>query len=448
MSFASSLRFSVKQVGRFSRVSNNYQHIRFASTTSQHQTRGFNGFFSGALLIGVIGGVSGGYYMTSRQADCAPKQPKMTQIEVHDPDHPIIEDTPHPTTQFQVPQDFHEKFARDIMPEHTRVVDVDKMTVISDSKQFMSFAPNVPPPVTRDYPARLIVDMQSTVVTSKISPLEDYQFWTFNNGVPGPFIRCRVGDVLEVRHNNIDLNGIGHNIDFHGVIGPGGGASVTYAEVDETKAGIFRMLSPGLFIYHCAAAPVPAHIANGMYGLLLVEPKDPLPPVDKEFYVMQSEFYTEPGSDPENPKLLDFSYQAGMNEIPTHVVFNGREGALTDSPLMAKQGDRIRLYVGNAGPNLISSFHIIGSIFYRVYREGDLYSPPARFVQTTAIPAGGASVIDINAIVPGNFTIVDHSIFRLDKGAVGFLKVTGAPRKDIYDSKDFPNPCPGCKLHN
>lgn len=260
-------------------------------------------------------------------------------------------------------------------------------------------------------------------------------------------IRCRVGDVLEVHFKNLDVNGIGHNVDFHAATGPGGGAAVTYAEQNETKTAWFKMLSPGLFVYHCAAAPVPVHVAHGMYGLVMVEPEDGMPPADKEYYVMQSEFYTEPGS-AEDGRQVQFSYQRGLDENPSHVCFNGRAGALTEAPLTAKQGDKVRLYVGNGGPNLVSSFHVIGTIFDRVYREGDMTSAPARGLQTTIIPAGGSAVVEFDAIVPGNFTIVDHSIFRIEKGAIGFIKVLGPePRKDIYSSLAHPNPCPNCKLH-
>ena len=328
--------------------------------------------------------------------------------------------------------------------EHQKVIPIESLPEITDESQFLSFAPNVPPPVTRRHPARLIVKMQSIVKTAPLSPTEEYEFWTFNSAVPGPLIRCRVGDVLEVHHTNLDINGIGHNVDFHAATGPGGGAPVTYAEQDETKVGWFKMLQPGLYIYHCAAAPVAVHIANGMYGLVLVEPEDGIPPVDKEYYVMQSEFYTEQS----NGRKVDFSYQRGLDENPSHVVFNGRVGALTDAPLVARQGERVRMYVGNAGPNLSSSFHIIGCLFDRVYREGDMTCAPGRGLQTTLIPAGGASVVEFDAIVPGNFTIVDHSIFRIEKGAVGFFKVLGSdPRKDVYCGRDHPNPCPNCKLH-
>lgn len=194
---------------------------------------------------------------------------------------------------------------------------------------------------------------------------------------------------------------------------------------------------------------MPIHIANGMYGLIYVEPEEGLPPVDREYCVMQSEFYAEalPGGNPDEPAVT--SYQRGLNESPTSVVFNGREGALTEKPLVCRAGETVRLFVGNAGPNLISSFHVIGTIFDKVWREGDVISPPGRSIQTTLIPAGGSAVIDIQTSVPGSFTMVDHSIFRLDLGAVGFLKVIGQdPRHDIYSASEPLAWCPGCKLHN
>lgn len=310
-------------------------------------------------------------------------------------------------------------------------------------------APNVPPPITRKHPVRMLVDLESTVVTSNVSKTKKYEYWTFNDGVPGPFIRCRSGDVIEVRHHNKDSNGIAHNIDFHAVIGPGGGAPATFAESDQTKIGIFKMTYPGLYIYHCAAEPVASHIANGMYGLILVEPEEGLPHADVEYYVMQSEIYAEePGSTADDPNLLEYSFVNGLREDPMYVVFNGREGSLTEKPLMAKQGQRVRLFVGNAGPNLISSFHVIGTIFDTVYLHGGLMSPPMRGIQTTLIPAGGSAIVEIDTSVPGNYTLVDHSIFRIEKGAVGFLKVTGNNKhEDIYRSQGMPTNCPNCKLH-
>lgn len=318
----------------------------------------------------------------------------------------------------------------------------DKLLV---EEAVLTTCPQVPPAITRKHPVKLIVKLNTTVEQLRISPTKTTEMWTFNGSVPGPFIRARVGDSMEVQYTNNDCNGIGHNIDFHAVTGPGGGAPALYAEQGETKIGTFRLLQPGLFIYHCAAGPVPVHVARGMYGLLLVEPADGLPKVDREFAVVQSEIYGDPSKD---GKTLEFSYEKGVDENATMVVFNGREGALTENPLTCKVGERVRLFVGNGGPSLTSAFHVIGSVFDRVYREGDLITPPARGLQIAMVPPGGSSVVEFDAIVPGNYSLVDHAIYRIEKGCIGFLKVLGEPRQDVYRSSDTPTQCPGCKLHN
>lgn len=310
----------------------------------------------------------------------------------------------------------------------------------------LTFAPYVPSPITRTTPALVQANLTATVDTQSLDPDYQYTFWGFNNHVPGPFIRTRVGDVLEVHLTNHDTSGMEHNIDFHAVTGPGGGAPLLTAPPGKTKVARFKLLHPGLYIYHCAAPPIPMHIANGMYGLLLVEPARRLPKVDKEFYILQSEFYTE---EPQpNSNKLEFSYTDGLHEQPHYVVFNGRVGAMIDKQaLQVKTGERVRLYFGNAGPNLVSSFHVIGTVLSSVYREGDLLSPPAQNIQTTLVPAGGATVVDFEAIVPGNYTMVDHSIFRIQKGAIGFIHATGAARPDLYYSEEPAAPCKACKVH-
>ncbi|MDP3723599.1 MAG: copper-containing nitrite reductase [Candidatus Omnitrophota bacterium] len=310
----------------------------------------------------------------------------------------------------------------------------------------LTFAPEVPPPIARRKPAIVRVHLDSGVKVMEMTSGANYQFWTFNGHVPGPFIRARVGDTLEVRVTNSDASGMPHNVDFHSVTGPGGGATVTTVVQGEERVAWFKLLHPGLFVYHCAAPPVMDHIANGMYGLILVEPKRGLPDVEREFYVLQSEFYVKDA--PEGAEGLEFSHEQGLAEHPRFVVFNGRKGALIgDGALKAKTGERVRIYFGNVGPNLISSFHVIGEIFDRVYREGDLVSSPGRSIQTTLVPAGGATVVEFGLEVPGTYTLVDHAIFRIEKGAVGYLYVEGAPRHDIYISQDEVTTCPGCLVH-
>ena len=310
----------------------------------------------------------------------------------------------------------------------------------------LTFAPNVPPPIARRKPAVVRVQLDAGRKVMEVSAGVSYTFWTFNDHVPGPFIRARVGDTLEVHVTSSDDSGMPHNVDFHAVTGPGGGATVTTVTQGEERVAWFKLLHPGLFIYHCAAPPVMDHIANGMYGVILVEPAHGLPKVDREFYVLQSEFYAKEPSD--GAMLLEFSHEEGLKEHPRFVVFNGRTGSLMgEHVLKATTGDRVRIYFGNAGPNLISSFHVIGEIFDNVYREADLLSPPGRSIQTTLVPAGGATIVEFGVEVPGDFTLVDHAIFRVEKGAVGFLKVEGQPRHDLYVSQEDAAACKGCLVH-
>lgn len=316
----------------------------------------------------------------------------------------------------------------------------------------LTTAPAVPPSITRDHPVLLQVPLTTSKKVERLTSQNKYEKWTFNGSVPGPLIRARQGDVVELSLTNRDESGNPHNIDCHAFLGPGGGAALTTAEEGETKTARFRLLYPGLFVYHCAAAPVPVHIANGMYGLLYVQPADgDLPPVDREYYVMQSEFYHEPpevGDDGRPSPEVEFSYPNGLHEEPGVVVFNGSEGAVTrEKPLKSRVNESVRIFFGNAGPNLTSSFHVIGSVFQKAYRDGDVLSPPGQFVSTVSVPPGGSTIVDMKMLVPGTYTLVDHAIFRLEKGAVGYLNVAGPPRPDIYQSSEPPAPCVGCKLH-
>jgi nitrite reductase (NO-forming) len=299
----------------------------------------------------------------------------------------------------------------------------------------LTSAPEVPPPITRRDPARVVVHLEIREVTLPISDGVDYTFWTFGGHVPGKFIRVRQGDTVEFHLQNHPDNKMPHNIDLHAVTGPGGGAASTFTAPGHESQFTFRALNPGLYIYHCATAPVGMHIANGMYGLILVEPLKGLPKVDREFYVMQGDFYTvgsyrEKGAQP-------FDMQKAIDEKPTYVLFNGSEGALVgDNALKAKVGERIRIFVGNGGPNLVSSFHVIGEIFDKVYTEGG--SHQQENVQTTLIPAGGSAIVEFKVEVPGTYVIVDHSIFRtFNKGALGMLKVEGPEDKLVYSGKEI-----------
>jgi|GEM_PF-16049 len=294
--------------------------------------------------------------------------------------------------------------------------------------------PFVPPAPDRDYPAKVIVHLEVLELVKPISDGVDYTFWTFGGTVPGSFVRVRQGDTVEFHLNNHPDNKMPHNIDLHAVTGPGGGAASSFTAPGHSSRFTFKALNPGLFIYHCATAPVGMHIANGMYGLIMVDPPEGLPKVDREFYVGQGDFYTT-GKYREKG-LQPFDMQKAIDENATYVLFNGAENALVgDNALQAKVGETVRIFFGNGGPNLVSSFHLIGEIFDRVHIEGG--SRIQENVQTTLVPSGGSVIVDFHLEVPGTYVLVDHSIFRaFNKGALGLLVVEGEPNLAVYSGKE------------
>jgi len=289
-------------------------------------------------------------------------------------------------------------------------------------------APNVPKPLNRSGGKTVILNLEAKEFIGDIAEGKKYKFWSFGGSVPGPMARVRVGDTVQFHLSNPKSNTQPHNIDIHAVNGPGGGAAVNTVAPGESKVFSFKTLNPGLYIYHCAAGAIVDHISNGMYGLFLVEPAGGLSKVDKEFYVFQSEFFTDG-----DKGVTGFDINKGLAEHPDHVVFNGRNGALMgDNVLKAKVGENIRIYFGNIGPNGVSSFHIIGEIFDKVYSEGSLGGTVNRNVQTTLVPSAGATIVEFKLDVPGTYTLVDHSIFRVAKGAIGQLVAEGAANPAVF----------------
>jgi len=426
-----------------------------------------------AFVLGLSTSVALGMFLYWR------RQSSVRRIWAQDSAPAAVDPTPAPTSEKPVPPyEFAEKPFPVVTPEpmstrrsisfvpaqagetaHSRpeIYEIpegesSEISKFPKEEAILTSAPHVPPSITRDYSVLLQVPLTATTKVVQLTSPYKYEQWTFNDTVPGPFIRARVGDVVELALTNRDRTGNPHNVDCHAFTGPGGGAALTTAEENETKTARFKLLYPGLFLYHCAAAPVPVHIANGMYGLIYVQPTEgDLPSVDREYYVMQSEFYHEPPEELEDGRrssMVEFSYPNALREEPDVVVFNGSESALTrDRPLKAHTDETIRIYFGNAGPNLTSSFHVLGSNFRNVYRDGDVVNPPASSIQTVSVPPGAATIVNMKMVVPGTYTLIDHAIFRLDKGAVGYLNVSGKPRPDIYQSAEPPAPCVGCKLH-
>lgn len=339
-------------------------------------------------------------------ANSAPKTPVVTAVA---PVAPVLDSSIDPTRQPDQP------------------VQGQEDAVLTD-------APNVPPPITRQHPTKVIVKLEVVELVKRMADGVDYTFWTFGGSVPGKFIRIRQNDEVEFHLMNRPDSKMPHNIDLHAVTGPGGGAAASFTAPGHESVFSFKALNPGLYVYHCATAPVGMHIANGMYGLIFVEPIGGMPKVDKEYYVMQSEFYTkgpygEAGVQP-------FSMEKALAENADYVVFNGSVGAMAgDNAVTAKVGEKVRLFVGNGGPNLTSSFHVIGEIFDNVYLEGGV-KPAQHQVQTTMIPAGGSTIVEFGLNVPGTYILVDHSIFRaFNKGALGMIKVSGEENKIVYSGK-------------
>ena len=288
---------------------------------------------------------------------------------------------------------------------------------------------DVPPPITRTEPTTVQVTLTVQEVVSELADGTSYSFWTFDGTVPGPMIRVMEGDTVELTLVNPDTNAVGHNIDLHAVNGPGGGAGVTNVLPGESKTFSFKALNPGLYIYHCAYAPPWHHIAQGMYGGILVEPAGGLPKVDHEFYVVQGEWYT---SAPFGTKgHMDFDNAKAMAEQPEYFTFNGNVSALTEMmPLEAKVGDTVRVFFGDGGPNVGSNFHIIGEIFDRVYTGA-----PETYIaneETWYVPPGSFAAFEFTLNEPGTYLLVDHALFRVARGAAGYLIVSGEHDESIY----------------
>jgi nitrite reductase (NO-forming) len=287
----------------------------------------------------------------------------------------------------------------------------------------------VAPPLPHRPPTLVHVTLTAKEVVGYLADGVPYRFWTFNGSVPGPMIRVRQGDTVEVTLKNALDSTVSHSIDFHAATGPDAGGDATQVAPGQSATFRFKALNPGVYLYHCMTMPVAEHIANGMYGLVVVEPPGGLPPVDREFYVVEGEFYLQGLH--QSHTMPSFSKDKLLAEQPDYVVFNGSVGALQGAHgLTAHVGDRVRIFYGMAGPNLASSLHIIGVIFDRVYQEGA--TEPAHNVGVTLVPAGGTTMVEFTMRAPGHYTLVDHSFARVLKGAIGSLTVSGPSQPSVF----------------
>jgi nitrite reductase (NO-forming) len=292
---------------------------------------------------------------------------------------------------------------------------------------------DIPASVGSRGPEHVRIDLETMEVSGMLADGTTYTYWTFNGLVPGPFIRVRVGDTVEVHLKNSITSANAHSVDFHAVTGPGGGAVATQTKPGEETMFTFQALNVGLFVYHCATPMVADHISNGMYGMILVEPEGGLPPVDREFYVMQGELYTTQPFGTAGQLTRDTDKL--LNEDPEYFVFNGASMGLTSDAhsLKAQVGETVRIFFGVGGPNFTSSFHVIGEIFDRVYEQASLTSNPLTDVQTTTVPPGGATMVEFKLEVPGRYILVDHALARLQRGLAAYLVVEGPDNKDVFD---------------
>lgn len=271
--------------------------------------------------------------------------------------------------------------------------------------------PPVEPIIERDG-NEVRIEMTAQVTNVEISEGVTYNAWTFNGTVPGPVIRVKEGDTLRFTLKNLDPK-VPHSMDFHAVHAA---PDKKFADVmpDEQGTFVYPANTPGVFMYHCGTDPVLAHIANGMYGVIIVEPKDGYPTddqIDREYVIVQSEWYAE------------HDFDAFLNEEPEYVVFNGDDFTLKQNPFLANVGDKVRFYVLNAGPNETSSFHIVGTVMDRVYVDGNpknvLYG-----MQTVQLPASGGAIVEATVTEEGEYPIVTHRFNHATKGAVAILRVT------------------------
>jgi len=288
----------------------------------------------------------------------------------------------------------------------------------------------VPKPIGKRAPQTVKYRIDTVELVGKLDDGTTFTYWTFDKKVPGPMLRVKKGDTVELTLANAKDSKMVHSIDLHAVTGPGGGAAYLQVAPGAEKTISFRALNAGLYVYHCATPSVAEHISAGMYGMILVEPEAGLAPVDREFYVMQGDIYTKHKHGTKGHQPFDHDKMA--DELPDYYVFNGAVGALTKEHKMhARVGETVRVYFGVGGPNKISSFHVIGEIFDRVYTEAST-SAPRENVQTTTVPPGGAAIVELKLEYPGNYVLVDHALSRVTKGAAAVLNVTGEKNPGVY----------------
>lgn len=293
----------------------------------------------------------------------------------------------------------------------------------------------LPGPVDWTEPKRHQITLETVEVVAEIEPGVTFDYMTFGGQIPGPMIRIRQGDTVEFTLKSASGNIMPHNIDFHAVYGTGGGAEATLVVAGQTNGMVFRAMYPGAFIYHCAVPTLDHHISSGMFGMIVVEPWEGLPPVDHEFYLGQHEVYTDQPAGMQGHHYFDF--QAMQREDPTYVLLNGEKHALTPGrrgAMKVKVGETARIFFVCGGPNLTSNFHPVGNVWTKAWREGSIVNNPERYVQTVAVPPGSCLIVEAEFPVPGEVSLVDHALSRVvSKGMLGIIEIEGEAQPDIFN---------------
>jgi nitrite reductase (NO-forming) len=291
---------------------------------------------------------------------------------------------------------------------------VASLAVATTSAAPHALVPAELPPVAPGAVFRTTITAEESVIS--IAPDVSYKAWTFNGTAPGPVIHVRQGQRVEITFRN--NTSMPHSLDLHaarvradvafGDVVPGGSRTISFVANDA-----------GAWLYHCVTAPALMHIANGMYGALIVDPAKPLPKAAHEYALVASEWYLN-GAGRDAPASIDWNKAMAMQ--PDIATFNGYANQYADHPLRVQPHERLRFYVLNAGPNLVLPFHLVGGIFDRAYRDGDM-THWLTGVQTTDVPSGGAAAFDAHFDTPGVFGFVNHSFASVDKGQIGAIDV-------------------------
>lgn len=311
----------------------------------------------------------------------------------------------------------------------------------TDADQVAADPEALPDPVDWTSPKHHEVTLETKEVTVEVEDGVTFDYMTFDGQIPGPMIRVRQGDTVAITVESDPDNNMPHNVDLHSVYGTGGGAVATTVAPGDSNSMKFKANYPGAFIYHCAVPNLDMHISAGMFGMILVEPKDGLPEVDKELYLGQHELYTD--KEVGTKGHHNFDMESMKNEQPTYVLLNGEKYAYAAAgrgPVEVNQGDRVRVFLVVGGPNVSSNFHPIGNVWSRAYRDGGLpedgnYEAYAdKNIQTMKVPPGSCMIGEMETPVPSRIKLVDHALSRVARrGLLAEVDVLGDEDESMYD---------------